>query len=103
MKFLAQVPVDIGAKFGSPFGTTSTVGNLVSLILKIAFTVSGVLILFFILFAGFKMVAGAGGNDPKAAEQGKQAASAAVLGFVIVFVAYWIVKLIGLITGLTLI
>src|SRR5579864_5483397 len=103
MKLLAQAPVDIGKNFGSPFGTTNTLGDLVSLIIKIGFVVSGVLILFFIVFAGFQIIVGAGQNNPEAAKKGQQAASAAAIGFAVVFTAYWIVRLIGLITGLTLI
>ena len=101
MKLLAQVsnaPVQIGSTFGSPFGQTKTAGDLVSLIVRIGFVVSGVLILFFILLAGFNIVAGAGNNNPEAAKKGQQAATAAVIGFVVVFAAYWIVRLIEVIT-----
>jgi hypothetical protein len=103
MKLLAQAPVDIGAQFKSPFGTTSTLANLVSLVVRLGFVISGVLILFFIVFAGFNIIAGAGQNNPEAAKKGQQAASSAVIGFVVVFVAYWIVRLIELITGAHLI
>ncbi len=100
MNYLA---VDIGGVFGSPFGVTNTIGDLVSLILKVSFTIAGLLVLFFIVFAGFQMVAGAGGGNPESAKKGKEAATAAVLGFVIIFVAYWIVRIIEIITGLKLI
>src|SRR5579864_3641658 len=96
MNYLAQV--DIGNKFGSPFGTTSTIGDLVSLILNISFVLSGLLILFFIIFAGFNIIIGAGQNNPEAAKKGQQAATSAVIGFAIVFVAYWIIRIIELIT-----
>ncbi len=101
MKLLADV--NIGSTFGSPFGQGKTLGDLTSLVVRAGFVISGVLILFFILFAGFQTIAGAGNNDPKAAEQGKQAATTAALGFAIVFVAYWIVRLIEVITGAKLI
>ena|SRR5260221_8802973 len=91
--------VNIGEVFKSPFGTTNTLGDLVSLIVRIGFVVSGVLILFFMIFAGFNIIAGAGSNNPEAAKKGQQAATSAALGFGIVFVAYWIVRLIEVITG----
>ncbi len=104
MKYLA---VDIGTSFfgnnSSPLAQLTSVGDLVSLILKISFVIAGVLILFFMVVAGFQMVAGAGTNNPESAKKGKEAASAAVIGFVIVFVAYWIVRIIEIISGLTLI
>ncbi|HWA52312.1 MAG TPA: hypothetical protein VG895_04615 [Patescibacteria group bacterium] len=96
MKLIAQ-GVDIGSQFNSPYGETATLGNLVSLIVKIGFVVSGVLILFFLVFAGFSIIQGAGSNNPDAAKRGQQAASAAVIGFVVVFAAYWIVRLIEVI------
>ncbi len=101
MKYLAAV--NIGSTFNSPFGQSKTLGDLTSLVVRGGFVIAGVLILFFILFAGFQIIAGAGTNDPKSAEQGKQAATAAALGFVIVFVAYWIVRLIEVLTGASLI
>lgn len=98
MKLLAQ-GVDIGLNYGSPFGQTKTVGDLVSLIVRIGFVVSGVLILFFVIFAGFQMISSAGSNDPQGAKKGQEAATAAVIGFVVVFAAYWIVRLIEVISG----
>ena len=97
MKLLAQVP--IGADFGSPFGQDQTLGNLVSLIIRLGFVVSGILILFFIVFAGFQMIVGAGSGNPEAAKKGQQAASAAAIGFAVVFAAYWIVRLIEVVAG----
>lgn len=90
--------VPIGCNFGSPFGVTSTVGDLVSLIVRIGFVAAGLLILFFIVFAGFQIIIGAGQNNPEAAKKGQQAATAAAIGFAVVFVAYWIVRLIEVIT-----
>ena len=101
MKLLAQV--SIGSTFNSPFGQTKTLGDLTSLVVKAGFVISGVLILFFIILAGFQIVAGAGTNNPDSAKKGQQAASAAALGFAIVFVAYWIVRLIEVITHAKLI
>lgn len=99
MNYLAQI--DIGKEFNSPFGVAGgkTLGDLISLILKAAFAISGVLILFLIVFAGFTIIASAGSNNPEGAKKGKDAATAAALGFVIIFVAYWIIRIIELITG----
>ncbi len=105
MNLLAQAtaPVNIGTKFGSPFGTTSTAGDLVQLIVRLGFIISGIFILFFIVFAGFSIIQGAGSNNPEAAKKGQQAASAAAIGFAVVFAAYWIVRLIEIVTGARLI
>lgn len=104
MNYLAQV--DIGKTFfGSqggahPLQELSGVGLLVSKFLQIAFVLAGVLILFFMVFAGFQIIIGAGQNNPEAAKKGREAATAAVIGFVIIFVAYWIIRIIEAITGI---
>lgn len=94
-----KLAVDIGGTFGSPFGTTKTAGDLVSLIIRLSFVVAGILILILFVFAGFNMIMGAGSGDAQQAAKGRQAATAAVIGFLVVFVAFWIVKLIESIIG----
>ncbi len=97
MNLLAQVP--IGPSFGSQFGQTKGVNDLVSLILKGAFVLAGIVIIFYFILGGYMIISGGASGDPKAAAQGKQAISSAFIGLVIVFVAYWIVRAIELITG----
>lgn len=45
------------------------------------------------------IIRGAGNDDPKAVGQGKEAITSALIGFGIIFVAYWIIRLIELITA----
>lgn len=96
---LAQV--DVGNVFGSPVGKEGgvTLGQVITTGLNLAFAVAGVLILFMLVYAGFKIVQSAGGSNPQEAEKAKAAATSAAVGFVIIFVAYWIIKLIETITG----
>ena len=101
MERLVQVP--IGTEFGSPFGTGKTLGDLVSLVLTSSLTIAGVIVLFLFIFAGFSIIVGAGRDNPEQAAKGKQAATAAVIGFVVIFAAYWIIQLIEAITGQTFI
>lgn len=91
--------VDITSKFNSPFGNTKTVGDLISLFLKGAFVVSGIFILVLFLIAGFSIIQGAGNDNPEAAQKGKSAATAAVVGFIVIFGAYWIIRIIEVISG----
>ena len=95
--------VNIGDKFGSPFKEGgNTIGNLVSTGLGIAFVVAGIVLLVSFIMAGFSLISGAGQNNPEKLEKGKQALTSTVIGFVVVFTAYWIVKLIQQITGVEL-
>ncbi len=94
---LAQV--DISSKFNSPFGNTKTVGDLISIFLKGSFVIAGIFILVLFLIAGFSIIQGAGNDNPEAAQKGKNAATSALIGFVVIFGAYWIIRIIEVITG----
>jgi hypothetical protein len=85
-----------GNQGASSFQTITGVSDIVSLFLKISFVLAGLILLFYFILGGIGMIGSAGKNDPKAAEQAKQTITSAVIGFVVVFVAYWIVKLIGI-------
>jgi len=112
MKYLA---VDIGREFlksvngvyGGSHGSTGTFGglsgiaSLVSLFLNISFAVAGVILLFFFILGGIGMISSAGQSDPQKAEQAKKTVTSALIGFVIVFASYWIVQLLGTLTGFT--
>ena len=100
MKYLSQVP--IATTFGSPFGSGKTIGDLVSVGLGIAFVVAGIVLLVSFIIAGISLISGAGQGSPEKLEKGKQALTSTVIGFVVVFTAYWIVKLISQATGLEL-
>ncbi len=104
MKYLSQTGVPIGTTFGSPFVEGGkTIGDLVSLGIGIAFVVAGIILLVSFIIAGIGLISGAGQNNPEKLEKGKQALTSTVIGFVVVFTAYWIVRLIGQITKLELI
>jgi len=85
---------------GKTFQSIGSVSSLVLLFLNIAFVISGLILLFFFIMGGIGMIGSAGKNDPQKAEQSKKTITSALIGFVIVFVAYWIVKLIGLLIGI---
>jgi cytochrome bd-type quinol oxidase subunit 2 len=101
MDKLAQV--SIGSTFlgnNSTFQGLESVGSLVSLFLRIAFVLAGLILLFYFILGGIGMISSAGKDDQKAAEAAKQTITSAVIGFVVVFAAYWIVKLIGKLFGI---
>lgn len=101
MNKITQVP--IGSTFlgnNTTFQKLTGIGMVVSLFLKIVFVVAGLILLFYFILGGIGMISSAGKSDPKAAEQAKATITSAVIGFVVVFVAYWIVKLIGSLFGI---
>ncbi|MBI3443116.1 hypothetical protein HY008_00390 [Candidatus Woesebacteria bacterium] len=91
--------VNIGALFGSRFGSDLGFGNLVSIILSNAIIVAAIIMLFLLIFGGISIIVGAGRGDEQSTARGRQAATAAAIGFAIIFGAYWIVRVVETIAG----
>ncbi len=79
--------------------TFPNIGKIITLLLQNAITLAGIILLFLLIFGGINLIIGAGQGDPKKAAQGKQAITSALVGFAIVFLAYFIIQLIEVITG----
>ena len=97
--------VDIGGQFfgaGRKYTSLSDVGSITSLIVRGSIAVAGIILLFYFIFGGISIIAGAGNDNPQQIEKGKQAATSALIGFIVVFAAYWIVKLIEQVTGMAI-
>ena len=95
--------VNIGVTFGSRWGYNFTVGDLVSIILSNAIYIAGFIMFILFVAGGIGIMMGAGNDNPETAAKGKQAITAAVIGFVIVFSTYWIVQIIEAITNVQII
>ena len=103
---LAQTPVDIGEQWilkpSQPIGTATqfqTPGAFISILLKNIYVLSGVMLLVLLIFGGISIIMGGGKSDPRKAGQGKKVATAAVIGFFVIFAAYWIIQIIQKVTG----
>ena|SRR3989304_9560174 len=60
---------------------------------------AGVVALFLLIFAGIKFISS--GGDPKSVDSAKKTATYALIGLILVFLSFFIIQLIGQITGLT--
>ncbi len=76
----------------------STIGDVISTALKFVFPAAGILLLVYLIAAGFSLMTSAG--DPKAVAAAKGRITSALIGFIIIFAAYWIVQIVGIILGL---
>jgi hypothetical protein len=74
------------------------VASLVNTLLPYLFYGSGIALLIYLVFGGIQLMLSQG--EPKAMEGAKNKITGAVIGFVIIFVAYWLVLLIGRILGI---
>lgn len=86
-----------------PKGTVSqtfpSLGHLISLILRNSLTLAGVLLLALTVFGGVMYIISAGEGDPKKADLAKTALTDAIIGFAVVFCAYFIIQIVQKITG----
>jgi len=89
-----------GNSGGDTFKNISGVSSTVTLFLNIAFVLAGLVLLFFFILGGIGLIGAAGQDNPQKAEQSKKTLTSAVIGFVVVFASYWIVKLIGQLIGM---
>jgi len=102
-KLLAQVGVDIG-KLPLGDGTNiekyQDVSNLITIFIKNAFTLAGIILVILLIFGGFNFIIAAGNDDPKKTQQAANTIKAALIGFAVVFLSYVIVQAIETFTGL---
>ncbi len=80
------------------FGNNTTIGGIIAAIVPWIFTIAGMLLLIYLIFGGLQLMLSAG--EPKAAQAAKSHITNALIGFIIIFVAFWIVQLFGIILGL---
>lgn len=73
-------------------------GPVIGALYPYFFVFSSVGLLLMLIMGGFSLLTG--GSDPKQIESGKKKITFAIVGFLIVFLAYWAVQLVALIFGL---
>jgi hypothetical protein len=84
---------------GNPDDRVSiTLGAFISAIIPYLFTTAGIILLLYLLMGGFGYLTSAG--DPKKTQEAKAKITNALIGFLIVFAAYWIVQLAGKLLGI---
>lgn len=94
---------DIGTHFlGSSHFLTklSGGGQLVSLFLSNSIIIAGIILLFIIVFSGYSIINAHG--DPQKMKATMHSVTWAVVGFLIVFATYFIIQIIGSVTGITI-
>lgn len=72
-----------------------TPASLVNLIVQNVFVAAGIFIFLLIFYAGFKMISG----GKKGFDEAKTLLTSAVIGLIIMICAYWIVQVVGYLTG----
>ncbi|HYD34909.1 MAG TPA: hypothetical protein VD999_02480 [Vitreimonas sp.] len=78
----------------------STPGGFISRFLLFAFPIAGLILFVMIVWGGFEMLSGAASK--KSIDSGRQRITAAILGFMMLFCAYWIMQIVEIILGVTI-
>jgi hypothetical protein len=93
--FSSPIPEPSGFIFA---GSGSTIGSIVSRALKFVFPIAGLILFIFLLLGGLELLTSTG-NEEKI-KSGKNKIVSALIGFVIIFVAFWLVQLLQAVFGL---
>lgn len=90
--------VDIKSVF-APASTFNNFGSVVSVVVKNAFVLAGIISFILLIIGGFGLIIGAGSGDSKQMEQAKRSVTGAVIGLIVVVTSVFIVQIIATITG----
>lgn len=76
----------------------SDLGELISSVLPYIFGAAGIALLIYLVIGGFQMMLSRG--DPKAIQSAQAKITSALIGFIIVIIAYLLVQLLGQLLGI---
>lgn len=77
---------------------TGSIGGVVSSLLLYIFPIAGILVLLYLVLGGIQLMTSLG--DPKAVQSAKGKITGALIGFVIIFAAYWVVQIVASVLGI---
>ncbi|MCJ7804967.1 hypothetical protein MUP35_04540 [Patescibacteria group bacterium] len=83
-------------------GFKEGIGGIISTLLQNVYVLAGILLFILLIVGGLSFIMGAGEDNPEKAKRGKQTITAALIGFVIIFCSYWIIKIIEIVTGINI-
>lgn len=98
--YLAQIPFEKikPTVFPNPDSlprTAVTLSDLISKILPYVYTFAGITLFIFLVLGGFAYLTSAG--DPKKAEGAQKKITSALVGFLIIFLSYWLAQILEII------
>ncbi len=88
---------DVNARTAAEF---SSPGGIISRILRFSFPIAGLILFFMLVWAGFEILSMA--SNGKSIQQGSQRATAAIVGFILLFASYFIMQIIEVVFSITI-
>jgi uncharacterized membrane protein YozB (DUF420 family) len=77
-----------------------SLGGFISALLPNVYVIASVLLFILLLAGGIMIIASAGKGEQEGTKKGAQAITAAFVGFLIIFISYWIIQIIQVVTGI---
>jgi len=74
------------------------IGSIINELLKYIFVLAGLVLFILLIIGGFGLLTSGGNPDKMKAAQGK--ITSAVIGFVIIFISYWLMRILEIIFGI---
>lgn len=81
-----------------PANANLTIGTIISSLLPYLLALAGLMLLAYLIIGGFGLMTS--GGDPKKADSAKQRITYALVGFIIVFISFWLIQVVEVILGL---
>jgi hypothetical protein len=88
-----QIQEPTGFKFSD-----GTIGDIISNLLPYVFVLAGLGLFVYLIIGGFQLLTSGGNPEKVKAAQGK--ITNAIIGFVIIFISYWLVRILEIILGI---
>lgn len=101
LEFPKAYAVTIGPDIFTPAKNFNTFAALINTIIPNVLIISGIVFLIMLISAGYQLII-AGQVDPQKWEKTRQTLTNAVIGLIIIVIAYWIVRIIQTVTGVNI-
>lgn len=80
--------------------TAGSIGDIINILFPFIFAIAGLLLFVFLIMGGFQLMTAGGTPEKIKAGQGK--ITAAFIGFLIIFSAYWIIQILEKVFGISI-
>ena len=77
----------------------SNVASVINKALFYIFAIAGFMLLIYLIYGGFQLMTS--GGDPEKIKGAKEILTRTIMGFLVIFIAYWIIQIVGIAFGLT--
>lgn len=92
--------IDIQEPTNFKFGGQAKLSDIISALLPYVLVLAGLTLFILLIIGGFGLLTSGGSPDKMKAAQGK--ITSAVIGFVIIFISYWLMRILEIVFGISI-